>query len=65
MTNAMKTWSTTEDAVLAGLRQGPLTVSQLLANGLVVLNAARALSKRKGSPVVFVGGAFRLLGVVR
>lgn len=59
----MKTRSVTEDAVLNGLRQGSLTPSQLLANGIAFLNAARQLSKRKASreTVVYTAGAFRLL----
>lgn len=56
----MATRSVTEDAVLGGLRQGSLTPSQLLRSGAAFLRAAVLLSKRRGSVVVFEGGAYRL-----
>jgi hypothetical protein len=61
-TKRTKTYGTTEDAVLSGLRQGPLTVSQLIECGAAFVNAAAALTKRQGSPVKFERGAYRLEG---
>lgn len=57
----MNTRSTTEDAVLGALAQGPLTVSQLLACGSVFLRAALLLSKRQGTAVVFEAGRYWLV----
>jgi hypothetical protein len=53
--------TTLREQVLAGLRQGPISLQDAVRNGLPFVRALAAMTKRKTSGVKFEGGRYVLV----